>query len=97
MGARSTGPIAPAQLIEVVKTAAQTGAQVYCFTLFYWIINLTHIFYSLRFGYALSLGFHDNSVLFIYLFLVLRGKEVECDQRGKVESDMDMEKVDAFV
>lgn len=28
VGARSTGPIAPTHLIEVVKTAAQTGAQV---------------------------------------------------------------------
>ena len=28
VGARSTGPIAPDHLIEVVKTAAQTGAQV---------------------------------------------------------------------
>ncbi|CAJ1975534.1 unnamed protein product [Sphenostylis stenocarpa] len=28
VGARSTGPIPPSQLIEVVKTAAQTGAQV---------------------------------------------------------------------
>ncbi|KAK7274430.1 hypothetical protein RIF29_15517 [Crotalaria pallida] len=28
VGARSTGPIAPSHLIEVVKTAAQTGAQV---------------------------------------------------------------------
>lgn len=53
VGSLSTGPIPSTHLIEVVKTAAQTGAQVfiylfifYRFPLLHWIANLGDIFYS---------------------------------------------------
>jgi len=53
VGARSVGSIPPSQLIEVVKTAAQTGAQVFRFPLLHCYFTL--ICYSLRFRYASSL------------------------------------------
>lgn len=45
VGARSTGPIPPSHLIEVVKTAAHTGAQVFTFQLLHYYFH-SHLIFS---------------------------------------------------
>ena len=69
VGAKSTGPIPPSQLIEVVETAAKIGAEVYFF-LFLLCLYIFILLFNIQFFFLIFICFYW------WLWMLLTNQEI---------------------